>query len=117
MLPNIRIIFREDAPPSSCPEDLQALLAACRAQLAEAVQSRTESASLLVYPWPQSGGSLLSTAYAVLKLAADFLYDHPQIRQLDLYCAGEPCYRAYCLQWNMWFAERKEGAAETVTEL
>ena len=46
-------------------------------------------------------------AYVVLKAVTDFLYDHPELQRLEIRCAGEEVYRAYCFHWNMWYAEHK----------
>ena len=118
MLPEISITCGETPaafPP--CPPDLSTLASGYLVQLQEVLHLGKESASLTVSQWPRSPWSPLAGSYAVLRAAADFLYSHPALRRLELCCAGEDCWRTYRFQWNMWFAERKEGAPETVTNL
>ena len=117
MLPDISIICCEAPAPPACPPDLQTLAAGYLNQLHSALARGEDAAVLTVYCWPQSPWPAAAGAYAVLRAAADFSYDHPQLRRLEIRCAGEECQRIYRFQWNMWFAERKEEAAETVTNL
>ena len=48
-----------------------------------------------------------ASAYAVLRTAMDYSYEHTLPVQLRLVCADETVYKAYRFQWNMWYAERK----------
>lgn len=47
------------------------------------------------------------SAYAVLRTAMNYSYEHALPTHLRLVCADEAVYNAYCFQWNMWYAERK----------
>ena len=70
----------------------------------EAALARGEGRLTLSCPPAAEGG-----AYRTLRAAADFLLDHPEAESLTLLCAPEDL-AAYRVQWNMWFAERKDGA-------
>ena len=53
------------------------------------------------------GISLDEAAQAVLRVAADVLYDHPEAESLTVLCGDAGSWRAYCFWWNMLYAERK----------
>lgn len=118
MLPAVSILLeQEPSPPPPRPETLPDMVRQyCRA-LETAAREGCTSAVLSVWNWSDCPWTPLSGAYAVLKTAVDFLYDHPEIRCLEIRCAGESCYRDYRFQWNMWFAEHKEEGPKTVTKL
>lgn len=46
-------------------------------------------------------------AQAVLRVAADILYDHPEAESLTILCGDEVSYRTYSFYWNLWYAETK----------
>ena len=107
MLPDVTLTCREALVPPPCPESLSALAEDCRAQLSLALRQGRERAVLPAFQWDRSPWTPLEGAYAVLRAAVDFLYDHPQLRHLEIQCAGAACLRCYQFQWNMWFAETK----------
>ena len=118
MLPDVHITCHEGLPlPPTCPETTSSLASLYLEQLREAVTRGDTVVTLTVFQWPQSSWPPLSGAYAVLRIAVDFLYNHSQIQHLELCCAGQDCYRSYQFQWNLWFAERKPEHMETVTDL
>ena len=53
------------------------------------------------------GISLDEAAQAVLRVAADVLYDHPEAESLTILCGDEVSYRVYSFYWNLWYAETK----------
>ena len=53
------------------------------------------------------GLDLAQAAYLVLKTVMDFLYDHPDIHQLQILCGDEASLQAYSFHWNMWYAAHK----------
>ena len=118
MLPRVSIIRREEPahlPP--CPQTTRALAAGCLSRLQESVRRGEKTAALELFQWPDSPWRPLDGTYAVLRAAVEFLYDHPELEQLELHCAGETCWRACRFQWNMWFAETKEAGGKPVTDL
>ena len=92
MLENLRLLPAEQAEALT-PQQLTAAL--------EAALARGERRPALPCP-PAEGGA----AYRTLRTAADFLLDHPTLEGVDLLCRQEDL-AAYQLQWNMWFAERR----------
>ena len=53
------------------------------------------------------GIDLDQAAQAVLRVAADILYDHPEVESLTILCGDEISYRTYSFYWNLWYAETK----------
>ncbi len=53
------------------------------------------------------GFALLPAALCVLRAVTDLLYDHPEVKRLTIRCGDGASFRAYSLQWNMWYAPHK----------
>ena len=108
MTPNITIILKDELP---CPliylDSTQSLANWYHQQLQQAFEQGQRTIQLHCFTNLGGDWSPAAGAYAVLRMAADFLYQHPEIEELQLLCAGGDCYKAYCLQWNMWFAQSK----------
>lgn len=56
---------------------------------------------------PAFGFPAAKAAEAVLRAAANVLYDHPEAESLTIFCAGGTCFKAYQFCWNFWYAEHK----------
>ena len=71
--------------------------------IAALIRLLEQGETALSLPCPAAEGTV---PYRFLRAIADFLLDHPAIRQIELLCRAEdlPAYR---FQWNMWFAERR----------
>ena len=97
-----------DALP--CPllylETTQALAAWYHQQLLDALQRGERTACLHCFAslgnWSPAAG-----AYAVLRTAVDFLRNHPDMEEIRVCCAGDACFQAHRVQWNMWFAQHR----------
>ena len=50
------------------------------------------------------GFDVTDAAATVLDNVLTFLWDHPQVNQLQILCGDAAAFRAYSLQWNMTFA-------------
>lgn len=108
MTPNITITQADQLP---CPlihlDSTQALADWYHHQLLDALRRGEKTICLHCFASLGGDWSPAAGAYAVLRMTADFLYDHPEMEAVQLLCAGEACYQAYRFQWNMWFAQSK----------
>lgn len=108
MTEKISISRHDDLPmPLIYLHSPQALADWYLGQLARSLERGCRKAAISCFSTESMGYETARAAYAVLRAVTDFLYDHPEMERLDIRCAGEEVYRAYCFHWNMWYAARK----------
>ena len=88
----------------AAPEDLAQWYVS---QLAWSLEQGRRALSISCFDTAGMGFSLTQAVPAVLRAVTDFLYDHPEVEELTVLCAGDAVYRAYTLHWNIWYAAVK----------